>query len=190
MPNPENTKPTYRSGGSIKVVNNPKKNGVYQGFKIVREPAKKAFGSTSKAPTQLRSTPKSARNGAIGRVSETTTGGKEVKKFGSTSTAPTHMRRASKSTTDAKGTTTKITKSVVTNTAGKSKKQAVKAAAERRSTREHQDYMDKVVRPKRIAEGKFKGKYYGPDEFKGDLKKLRAWREAGSPKDKSKFAKD
>lgn len=39
----------------------------------------------------------------------------------------------------------------------------------------------------RRLRGDFKGKYYGPDEFKGDEKKLSAWRAAGSPKDKSRF---
>lgn len=42
-------------------------------------------------------------------------------------------------------------------------------------------------RNRRIKEHEFKGKYYGPDEFKGDLTKLSKWRAAGSPKDKSKF---
>lgn len=40
----------------------------------------------------------------------------------------------------------------------------------------------------RRLRGDFKGKYYGPDEFKGSEKKLAAWRAAGSPKDKSRFA--
>lgn len=43
-------------------------------------------------------------------------------------------------------------------------------------------------REKRKAAGNFKGKYYGPDVFKGDTAKLSKWRAAGSPKDKSKFA--
>lgn len=46
-----------------------------------------------------------------------------------------------------------------------------------------------VSRYKRIAAGAYKGKYYGPDEFKGNLKLLKAWRVSGSPKDTKAFAK-
>lgn len=40
----------------------------------------------------------------------------------------------------------------------------------------------KQYRAKRRAEGDFKGKYYGPDEFKGDERMLAKWRASGSPK--------
>lgn len=33
----------------------------------------------------------------------------------------------------------------------------------------------------------YKGKYFGPDEFKGDQKKINKWKMAGKPKNKSKF---
>lgn len=36
--------------------------------------------------------------------------------------------------------------------------------------------------PKAPAAAKYKGKYQGPDRFKGDAKKLAAWRKAGRPK--------
>lgn len=42
----------------------------------------------------------------------------------------------------------------------------------------------------RVKMGLFKGKYYGPDAFKGDLSKVDAWRKAGGKKsDVKKFAK-
>lgn len=44
-------------------------------------------------------------------------------------------------------------------------------------------------RKNRMARGDYKGKYYGPDAFKGDMGKLKAWRKAGSPKDVTKFAR-
>jgi hypothetical protein len=44
-------------------------------------------------------------------------------------------------------------------------------------------------RAARIKSKDFKGKYYGPDEFKGNLSILKAWRKAGSP-NASKFMKD
>lgn len=43
-------------------------------------------------------------------------------------------------------------------------------------------------RQARMQKKDYKGKYYGPDEFKGNIQKLSKWRAAGSPKDKSKFA--
>jgi hypothetical protein len=46
-----------------------------------------------------------------------------------------------------------------------------------------------AMRADRIKSGRFKGKYYGPDEFKGNLKLLKAWRISGSPKDTKAFAK-
>lgn len=33
----------------------------------------------------------------------------------------------------------------------------------------------------RITNGDFKGKYYGPDVFKGDLKKIKEWKAKGKP---------
>lgn len=33
----------------------------------------------------------------------------------------------------------------------------------------------------RIKNKDYKGQYYGPDRFKGDLKKIRAWKKAGKP---------
>lgn len=48
------------------------------------------------------------------------------------------------------------------------KKQAV-AAAKRKQ------------RQMRIKEGEFKGKYYGPDAFKGNTAKIDAWKKAGKP---------
>lgn len=46
------------------------------------------------------------------------------------------------------------------------------------------------MRKRRIASGDFKGKHYGPDEFKGNLAVLKAWRRAGSPKDTAGFNKN
>lgn len=43
-------------------------------------------------------------------------------------------------------------------------------------------------RRERIKNKDYKGKYYGPDEFKGNMNMLRAWRAAGSP-DSKKFAR-
>jgi hypothetical protein len=45
-----------------------------------------------------------------------------------------------------------------------------------------------VRRRERIKNKDYKGKYYGPDEFKGNMNMLRAWRAAGSP-DSKKFAR-
>lgn len=42
-------------------------------------------------------------------------------------------------------------------------------------------------RMRRNASGDFKGKYYGPDELKGNISALQRWRDAGSPKDISKY---
>jgi hypothetical protein len=44
-----------------------------------------------------------------------------------------------------------------------------------------------AYRDKRISEHKYKGKYYGPDEFKGSLTTLKSWRAAGSPKNTKDF---
>lgn len=53
-----------------------------------------------------------------------------------------------------------------------------------------QDSVDvENYRKNRIANKEYKGKYYGPDAFKGDMNKLKAWRKAGSPKDVKAFAK-
>lgn len=41
----------------------------------------------------------------------------------------------------------------------------------------------------RKANNQYKGKYYGPDVFKGNMSVLKAWRKAGSPKDVKAFAK-
>lgn len=41
----------------------------------------------------------------------------------------------------------------------------------------------------RISKKQYKGKYWGPDEFKGDLNKVREWEKAGRPKDRSAFMK-
>jgi hypothetical protein len=105
------------------------------------------------------------------------------------------------------------------------KKDAIRRAAERRSSNEGNDYAKRLSdrsstsakranskriraqalqrtqstpgvereslearRRERIKKGDFKGKYYGPDVFKGDMNKLRAWRKAGSP-DPKKFAR-
>jgi ribosomal protein L35AE/L33A len=35
--------------------------------------------------------------------------------------------------------------------------------------------------------GTFKGKYYGPDELKGNIRLLRKWKAAGKPEDVSVF---
>lgn len=35
----------------------------------------------------------------------------------------------------------------------------------------------------------YKGKYYGPDLFKGDMDLIKAWRKAGKPKDHAKWLK-
>lgn len=40
----------------------------------------------------------------------------------------------------------------------------------------------------RIQQGAYKGRYYGPDAFKGDMNIQQAWRKAGSPKDTKAFA--
>jgi hypothetical protein len=37
--------------------------------------------------------------------------------------------------------------------------------------------------------GNYRGKYYGPDEFKGNLSMLDKWRKSGSPKNVKGFAK-
>jgi hypothetical protein len=42
----------------------------------------------------------------------------------------------------------------------------------------------------RKANNQYKGKYYGPDTFKGNMSLLKAWRKAGSPKDVKAFAKN
>jgi len=42
-------------------------------------------------------------------------------------------------------------------------------------------------RERRNAKGDFKGKYYGPDELRGNISALQRWRDAGSPKDISKY---
>ena len=36
-------------------------------------------------------------------------------------------------------------------------------------------------RAQRAKEGRYKGKYYGPDAFKGNLSKIDAWKKAGKP---------
>jgi hypothetical protein len=41
----------------------------------------------------------------------------------------------------------------------------------------------------RIKNKQYKGKYWGPDEFKGDLDKVRAWEKAGRPKSAKERAK-
>jgi hypothetical protein len=41
-------------------------------------------------------------------------------------------------------------------------------------------------RAARTKSGDFKGKYYGPDQFKGNMSILKSWRKAGSP-DVNKF---
>jgi hypothetical protein len=91
---------------------------------------------------------------------------------------------------------------------GKTPKGA-KAAAERRTTQtkdiptlyrerldknnpnnpnRYQAGMEGYRKHKRDA-GQFKGKYYGPDEFKGNLKMVDEWRKHGSPTDRKAFAK-
>lgn len=46
-----------------------------------------------------------------------------------------------------------------------------------------------AYRADRIHRGLFKGDYYGPDAFKGDLALLEKWRGAGSPKNTAAFAR-
>lgn len=41
----------------------------------------------------------------------------------------------------------------------------------------------KEYRHKRRTTGAYKGNFYGPDQFKGDMERLKDWRKAGSPKD-------
>lgn len=40
-----------------------------------------------------------------------------------------------------------------------------------------------------MATTSYKGKYYGPDLFKGDMDLIKAWRKAGKPKDHAKWLK-
>jgi hypothetical protein len=140
--------------------------------------------------SQYKGGPPTIRNA---KGQEMTTGGRRIFKFGENSSAPTITRI--KTSKETKGDTTTVThKRVTTDTSGKTKKQAVKAAAERRAkfrsanvdvqnSQETANY-----RESRKRRGDFKGKFYGPDAFKGDMNVLKAWRMAGSPKDTKAFA--
>jgi hypothetical protein len=63
------------------------------------------------------------------------------------------------------------------------------AASRRALDRQFSSTKLQAYRDKRISEHKFKGKYYGPDRFKGDLTSLKTWRAAGSPKNLKDFVK-
>lgn len=58
------------------------------------------------------------------------------------------------------------------------KRKALQKAAERRSSTESR----MKSRGQRIQSGDFKGKYWGPDKFKGNQQKIDAWKKAGKPR--------
>lgn len=121
-----------------------------------------SFGSTSKSPNFSKS--KNHQDAAKRKAERMSEGYK-----------------SRKSTTAEELGTAKYNKHVLNNSPKLFKNDA-------KSRAKNNETAFKNYRAKRIAEGDYKGKYYGPDEFKGDTKKLAAWRAAGSPKDKSKYA--
>jgi hypothetical protein len=66
---------------------------------------------------------------------------------------------------------------------------AAKAAPKEYYAARSADKSVQADRQKRIGMHQFKGKYWGPEEFKGDQKKIDAWKAAGKPKDRAAFAK-
>lgn len=60
----------------------------------------------------------------------------------------------------------------------KGRVEKAKAAAARKATPETKKELKIATR---INDGKFKGKYYGPDEFKGNTKLIDEWKKSGKP---------
>lgn len=71
----------------------------------------------------------------------------------------------------------------------KKQNRSYRAAAERRRLGTKASKGKNAARLARVKSGDYKGKYYGPDEFKGNLAKIAAWKKAGGKRsDIKKFA--
>lgn len=71
----------------------------------------------------------------------------------------------------------------------KDRKNKDKARVADAAKRRAMDKAKTMVREDRRKAGEFKGKYWGPDEFKGNQSMINAWKAAGKPKNRAKFAK-
>lgn len=71
----------------------------------------------------------------------------------------------------------------------KKQNRSYRASAERRRLGTEASKSKNVKRLARVKSGDYKGDYYGPDEFRGNLSKIAAWKKAGGKRsDIKKFA--
>lgn len=125
--------------------------------------------------------PRQTRIGKDGKSYTSDTSGGNVRGRYS-SAQPTQSRYRTTTTRDG-DTTTKVTKRVQTNTAGDTK-----AEAKVRSKYSDRDYRRR--RELRASTKQYKGKYLGPDVFKGSEAKIKAWKLAGKPRNADGTAKE
>ena len=165
-----------------------RKNGVFRGFEFSKPTAEeeaKSRASMRPGPLhglQMKVTPRARKNGVYqaGTVS-----------FSTENSRKKAAERAAQRRTSVDSIARDYErKAQVGKRAQYEQAQAAKIKAEQKARGgKDKGVIGDTERAYRISKKQYKGKYWGPDEFKGDLNKVREWEKAGRPKDRSAFMK-
>lgn len=135
---------------------------------------------------------KGAKRRATSRAAETS-----ANPFSKKTTKKRHKKAVKKATTQRdSGKTGYTTKNIERTKSNAPKKRSAPMSADERRAKTTKRSMDakrkkltsnaaKRRQEMKTKAGNYKGQYFGPDEFKGNQKKINAWKMAGKPRTKS-----
>lgn len=164
-----------------------RKNGVFQGFDF--GPKKEMTAEQKKARTASASESFGSRPGALHGVKVTTkpnTRKNGVYQGHSVDWSNTNSRkeRAAKAAKAAERKTPTAGERYASDLAKNSQTPSAKAKRNIQEAAKRRGYekLRNIDRNDRKRAGDFKGKYWGPDKFKGNQTKIDAWKKAGKPR--------